>query len=261
MVGALWWNFGPKAPPRPQAQPQTAADHFDQFEAYGDYPDHFDHAWVMSADWCYCMGVAIAIHGNEYFYWMYSDSGFDCGPLRGAFNIDEDRLILEDPRTDNPQDTRQENVSELRLYSKEWVIHRDKLGMRLYAPADGVEDIGRHLLVDTEFNPKHPFQNQERLRSEPAEDVDPPEPYQRLDYPSETWKELRERHERHKYGFRDSFPMRSGALGTGKAGGPDLSLDLNGDRNDESHPPNKPVEGAATSPAVESRPNPPQPHL
>ena len=258
MAGGLWWGLAPKVPPSPPAPPQTTMDHLDPFAAYGDYPDHFDYAWVMSADWFGYGGVAIAIRGDEYFYWAYSDvAPVEDGPYRGEFQIVGDRLILADPR----KDARQEKAFEPHLCSKEWVIHRDPLGTRLYAPSVGIEDIGRHLFVDTQFNPKDPFQNQERLVPRPAADVDPPEPYQRFDYPSETWRELRERRERHKDGFRDSFPMRNGALRTGKDGIPDLSLDLDGDRNDESHLPNKPVTGTATSPAVESQSTPPPPHL
>jgi len=46
------------------------------------FPDHFDGAWVMSSGWMGYMGVALAVSGDRYYYWMYSDMGdAGCFPI------------------------------------------------------------------------------------------------------------------------------------------------------------------------------------
>jgi hypothetical protein len=261
VVGGLWWGLVPKAPPGPHSPPPSP-DHIAQVAAYGDYPDHFDHAWVMSWDSRHYMGVALAVRGNEYFYWRYRDPGSCDGPFRGTFHLDGDVLVLEDPRKDTPDDTRQGMAFEPSLYSKVWMIHRDPLGMRLYALSDGIENIGRHLLVDTQFNPKHPFRNHDRLKPKPVTEEEPPIPFQLNDLAGKALGEAASaRRGPHKRSFVYPFPMGRSAPRAGMADIPDLSLDADADRNNEIQPPNKPVEGTATGPAVEPESTPPPPHL
>lgn len=260
MVGGLWRGLVPKAPPGPHAQharPQATADHLDQFAAYGDYPDHFDHAWVMSGDSRHYMGVALAVRGNEYFYWRYHDPGYCDGPYRGAFHLDGDLLVLSDPRKDIPEDARQGKAFEPSLYSRVWMIHRDPLGIRLYTLSDGIENIGRHLLVDTQFNPKRPFRNHDRLNPGPVAEDEPPIPFPLKHLPGEARGEaVPGRRGPHKLAFVYPFPMGSGTHRAGTARIPDFSLDADADRNHEARPPDKAADGSATSPVVEPESTP-----
>ena len=135
--------------------------YLDQFEAFENYTHHFDAVWVMSANWHGYMGVAIAVHETEYYYWMYSDTPPPLmGPYHGTFEIVDDRLILGQPGPGPDSDA---NLDP-HLYAEKWVIHRDTFGTRLYSETDGIGEVARHLLLDTQFDPKHPFRNQPDLK-------------------------------------------------------------------------------------------------
>ena len=258
VVGGLWRALGPKAPPGPNAPPQTEAGNLDQFAAYGDYPDHFDHAWVTSADSFGCGGVALAIRGDEYFYWQYSNCpSFDWGPYRGAFELCGNVLILKPPRMDVPDDAREGTASEPHLTSKVWSIQREPLGVRLYAVGGEIERNRGPLLVDTQFNPKHPFRNQDRLEVGPVAELKPPLPFQPKQLP-DTAREgaSLEPPDPPEGGFCYPFPMKSGTPRAGTAGIPDFSLNADADPNNEFRPPDKAAEESATSPAAEPEATP-----
>jgi len=207
------------------------------------------------------MGAALAVRGDEYFYWGYLDPAWCDGPYRGTFHLDGDVLILEDPRKEAPNDSRQGTAFELRLYSKVWMIHRDSLGVRLYALSDGIENTGRHLLVDTQFNPKHPFRNHDNLMPGPIAEEDPSASFQLSPLPEQPWGEVfPRRREPHQRRSVYSFPIGSGAPRVGTVGVPDFSLDEGADRIHEARPPNQAAEGPATSPAVKPEATP-VPHL
>jgi len=124
------------------------------------FPERFDGAWVMSAKWRYTMGVAIAISGDRYYYWMYSDVG---GPDEavGKCRIEGDVLILDPPDSGK-------NLDEyFQLYSDRWRILRLPTATALTAVAKSEGDPGRMLLPDFRFDPRNPSHNQEHLQPLP----------------------------------------------------------------------------------------------
>ena len=130
------------------------------------YPDHFDQAWVMSSAWSGHMGVALAIHGDRYFYWMYSDVPVDANfPYTGTFRIDDGVLILEKP-SEYAAIASGDKVKKIDLYSYRWRIVPGKLSMALHSTADDADDFARILIPDFQFDPLNPFGNQRSLKSE-----------------------------------------------------------------------------------------------
>ena len=137
-----------------------------------EFPDHFDSAWVMSSGWLGYMGVAIAISGDRYYYWMYSDAGSSGrdDPYVGTFRIEGDLLLLGEPSrlstesrkplSDNPYDP----PEELSLYGSSWRIIRTPFGTKLHHTGDREKDAARSLIQDFHFDPNKPFRNQMFLK-------------------------------------------------------------------------------------------------
>jgi len=127
------------------------------------FPSQFDGAWVMSAGWHGYMGVALALSGDRYYYWKYSDVASEANfPYTGTFRIEGDELILGQPSelaTGNPA---------AHLYSDRWLILRRPLSVQLQAANDQPDDHRSTLLPDFQFDPSSPFRNQPDLKPEPA---------------------------------------------------------------------------------------------
>ncbi|MCW1925819.1 hypothetical protein OKA05_24890 [Luteolibacter arcticus] len=125
------------------------------------FPDHFDGAWVMSANWAGAMGVALALEGNRYFYWRYSDVLREEPnyPLTGKFRVEGDQLILYAPSelaTGKPVDPKE-------IHSDQWqIVHRD-FSTILHPAGESVAG-DRLLIADVQFNPTMPFRNQPNLK-------------------------------------------------------------------------------------------------
>ena len=151
------------APPSSDANPQRSLT----------FPEHFDGAWVMTSEWDSMMGVAIAISGDRYYYWMYSDvGGYPNYPYVGNWKIEQDGLMLglpfelESGVAVTPPD-------QIGLYSHDWRILRRPLSTALHSVDDDASDNGRTLLPDFQFDPDAPFRNQGQLEPEQGSGGDP----------------------------------------------------------------------------------------
>ena len=130
------------------------------------FPDHFDGAWVMSAGWFGYMGVALAVSGDRYYYWMYSDIPVDANyPYTGSFRINGDELILSEP-SELATGKLVKQPEAIGLYSDRWRILRKKLMIQLQSATDAPDDHARTLLPDFQFDPLSPFQHQQNLQPE-----------------------------------------------------------------------------------------------
>jgi hypothetical protein len=117
-------------------------------------PKQYDKAWVMSSGWNGFMGVAIALKGDKYFYWFYSDVMLPHEPeypIIGTYKIDGETLILDD--------------SQNRLYATRWKFTQNAQKTCLWSEKD-IGDYPRMLILDPNFNPKDPFVNQPKLEVE-----------------------------------------------------------------------------------------------
>ena len=130
------------------------------------YPDHFDQAWVMSSGWHGHMGVAIAISGDRYFYWMYSDIPVEANyPYTGSFRIEDGVLILGSPSV-YTTGVSVEEPERIGLYSDRWRILPGRLSVFLHSNTDDADDVARTLIPDYQFDPYNPFRNQQNLKRE-----------------------------------------------------------------------------------------------
>ena len=134
--------------------------HVNQSEPFEDYPSQFDRAWVTSSRWHGRMGIAIALHGNDYSYWRYSDLRSDSGPLRGSYRIENGRLILAPPTAG----LRSKSDWEDPLYARVWYLGDE--GARLLSESDVFSYTGRELVSDNQFDAQHPFRNQPNLKAQ-----------------------------------------------------------------------------------------------
>jgi len=119
-------------------------------------PVIYDNAWVMSSQWTGSMGVAIAIKGNQYYYWQYSDFKLPQEPeypIIGNYRNTLDALILDDPKN--------------RLYANKWKFAVNAGRKTLWSERD-LGDYARMLIPDPGFNPGYPFHNQSTLKVEQA---------------------------------------------------------------------------------------------
>ena len=132
------------------------------------YPDHFDQAWVMSSGWIGYMGVAIAISGDRYFYWMYSDIPVEANyPYTGSFRIKDGVLILDSP-SEYTTGVAVDEPERIGLYSDRWRILSGRLSVSLHSTTDNADDGARTLIPDFHFDPSSPFRNQPNLKPEQA---------------------------------------------------------------------------------------------
>lgn len=135
------------------------------------YPDHFDQAWVMSSGWFGHMGVAIAISGDRYFYWMYSDIPVEANyPYTGSFRIEDGVLVLGSP-SEYTTGVPVEEPERIGLYSDRWRILPGRLSVSIHSITDEADDGARTLIPDFQFDPSNPFRNQQNLK--PEESVSP----------------------------------------------------------------------------------------
>ncbi len=141
-----------------------------------EFPRHFDSAWVMSSGWFGYMGVAIAISGDRYFYWMYSDVGGPGSfPYTGRYSIKDDILHLGVP-TSLVTGRQIDNDDLHALYSDKWKVMRRGLTTNLHAERDKPDDHARTLILDVQFDPQNPFRNQDRLKPNQAAPSDGDDP-------------------------------------------------------------------------------------
>lgn len=122
-------------------------------------PAYFDQAWVMSAEWCNRMGVAIALSRDKYYYWFYSDVPYPTEPhwpIIGTYRNDGGIITLS---------------SNNYMYATSWVVATNGNRRCLWAEHD-VGDYSRLLIPDPDFDPKAPFQNQVVSWAIPPDDGD-----------------------------------------------------------------------------------------
>jgi hypothetical protein len=128
-------------------------------------PKHFDSAWVMSSRWSGFMGVAIAVSGDRYYYWFYSDVGWDGEPpypYTGTFKIDGEVMELGFPSSlATGRVVLIDGKSE--LYSYRWRIEHVSNSVILHAERGKNDDSARTLILDRDFDENHPFRNQGSL--------------------------------------------------------------------------------------------------
>ena len=109
------------------------------------------------------MGVAIALSGDHYYYWMYSDCcPLEEGPCSGLFRVEGDFLYLAQPTSL----TTGKEAEPKSLYSYNWRIIRRPTSVALHSASDKPEDVGRSLILDVQFDPENPFRNQDSLKPE-----------------------------------------------------------------------------------------------
>lgn len=133
-------------------------------------PGHIDGAWVMTSEWMGYMGVSIALQGDRYYYWMYSDVGTNFEqyyPYTGTWTIEGDILVLGDP-TVLDTGLAAKPLQQAELYSRRWRVLRRPLSVSLHSEGDNLDDHGRTLLPDFQFDPANPFRNQGTLKPEQA---------------------------------------------------------------------------------------------
>ena len=127
---------------------------------------HIDGAWVMTSEWMGYMGVSIALEGDRYYYWMYSDVGTNFEqyyPYTGTWTIEGDILVLGDPTVlDTGLPAKPSQQAE--LYSRRWRVLRRPVSIALHSEGDDLDDHGRTLLPDFQFDPTNPFRNQVALK-------------------------------------------------------------------------------------------------
>lgn len=138
-----------------------------------EFPDHFESAWVMSSGWSGYMGVAIAISGDRYFYWMYSDVGGPGDfPYTGQYFIKDEILTLGAP-TSLLTGLQIDNDDLHSLYCERWKLIRRDVTTNLHAVSDKADDHARTLILDVQFDPENPFRNQDLLKPGVAAPNDP----------------------------------------------------------------------------------------
>jgi hypothetical protein len=112
------------------------------------------------------MGVAIAISGDRYFYWMYSDIPVEADyPYTGSFRIEGGVLILGSP-SEYATGVSVEEPEKIGLYSDRWRILPGRLSVSLHSTRDDADDVARTLIPDFQFDPSSPFRNQPTLKPE-----------------------------------------------------------------------------------------------
>ncbi len=117
----------------------------------------------MSSGWQGYMGVAIALSGERYYYWFYSDVILENEPdypISGTYVWTDGILTLKQEYD--------------QLYSSVWVAATNAGRACLWAERD-VGDFPRMLIPDTNFDPSNPFMNQGVLNAEQAVDGHPPQ--------------------------------------------------------------------------------------
>lgn len=158
ILSATLFLGGCERKPEVQSQPKP--------ESEISYPEHFDQAWVMSSVWDGYMGVAIAISGDRYFYWMYSDIPVEANyPYTGSFRIEDGVMILGSP-SEYTTGVSVVEPERFGLYSNRWRILPGQLSVSLHSTTDDASDVARRLIPDFQFDPSRPFRNQHNLHNE-----------------------------------------------------------------------------------------------